>query len=883
MKHASLNQILLRILLVIYVFRLLPVTQYLLRGQIALKSALAPRVPAAALGGPRSVAAAALDAAAATAVDLAAAAQPAPLVEIVAQDEHGPVLIAITPEHAAIVSVSSPFLLRKTAFNVSSARWQLEEVEVPPEGEEEEEGAEGAEPSNAPPEASAAADGAAQPGAGATDGALAPAPEAEPATPAAAHTAGAGDEAASAEKGADAQYLDAVLRFRNSRTRKSHLILCSNADAARLRALHRRAVVRRQLAQIEKDVKRCGLPAGGTAMGVLREVLVAHALQQPLADRYCQGNNLVASALVRAFFCGVSVHGGDGGDGGDEGLDEGCASAYPHLNAANLALLRQEFVALGLFPETAPTARALARLRAQRDGGRAARAWAATQVMVGFRYLMETQGLEALSPSEGGRADDAKGDALKATLLQILSRVRGPLADIRAEAESIAAAAAAGGGNPSERASGAEAEEKRRADEQAEAAAAAEFARAERAARAAARAAEAAVDAKGNGRAQQAVAGSGGEAATSAEEAEVAAGTGAVASAPSSSPSPEQPPPPPSFDLVGAMLQAFDPIAALATLTIPPSRALLTRSASPAAPTAGRAAGANDEAEASAAQQAHILETWRAVLRAPSSAAAQSAMLKLLGARLLGYCHEVGRGQAPGRRGVVGWGEACQQRASTFAAAARRPCCRAPQRLRRMPRTRPGPPCARPGLTTAACPPLLPSPLLPSAAAGARLPVDGQLALDDARERRRLRRRLVRAARAPHVPCLCARLAACRWRSTALLHPSPLATQPCTACSIRRASTARAGPTPPLPLCSHAWRLARRSATLHARLAEAGARGAAAGAPGGRVHMATEVPPDKLEWLATQFKSGWRSPELERALLRTRLPAKLKAPPMRAD
>jgi hypothetical protein len=75
MKHASLNQILLRILLVVYVFRLLPVTQYLLRGQLALKSALGTRAPPVAFGGPRSVVAAALDvaggAAAATAVDLA--------------------------------------------------------------------------------------------------------------------------------------------------------------------------------------------------------------------------------------------------------------------------------------------------------------------------------------------------------------------------------------------------------------------------------------------------------------------------------------------------------------------------------------------------------------------------------------------------------------------------------------------------------------------------------------------------------------------------------------------------------------------------------------------------------------------------------------------
>ncbi|KAG8460962.1 hypothetical protein KFE25_010713 [Diacronema lutheri] len=724
MKHASLNQLLLRVLLVVYVVRLFPVTHYLLRGQVALKSVLAAHRPAApvaprAIGARRSAAAAALDAAAATSADLAAAAQPAALVEIVASDENGPVLITVTPEHAAIISVRPPLLWRRTAFNVSSARWQLEDVALAPDGEEEDGSDAGEQHATTPVEPAAALAAGASAGSG---GAIADGGARASLEPASAATTAAGPEA---------QFLDAVLRFRNARTRKSHLVLCSNADAARLRGLHRRAVVRRQLAQIDKDVRRSALSAGGLRARVLREVLVAHALQHPLSDRYCQGNNLVCTALVRALLCGVPARsaGARGGAAGADAdaeaeaeadeADEACAAAFPHLGASNLLALRAEFVDLGLFPAPPPTARALARLRSERDGGARATAWAATHVLLAFRYLMETQGLGALSPSEGGRADEAKAAAVRTTLDEHVRRVEGPLASILAEASEAAAVAEPGRADGGER---------HGANDEAVAAAGAGFARAQAAAEAAALAAEAAVASPAalptaaDG-AERASGGADGDGAPDAD--------GARSNSPSPPPAAARSaakPLPPNFDLLGAMLSAFDPMSALCTLGVAPSRALLGGGAA----ADGAAAGAADEP--SAAEQAHILATWRVVLRAASPAEAQSALLKALGARLLGYCHEI-----RGFRWTDQWQTSMLDAAQVFA--------------------------------------------------------------ED-------------------------------------------------------------------------W-----SATLRAHLTTSDAHGT-------RRDEATRpaaVPADKLEWLATTFKSGWRAPELERALLRTRLPTKLRAPPARAS
>lgn len=268
------------------------------------------------------------------------------------------------------------------------------------------------------------------------------------------------------------------------------------------------------------------------------------------------------------------------------------------------------------------------------------------------------------------------------------------------------------------------------------------------------------------------------------------------------------PPAPPArgADLIGAMLHAFDPVSALATLTIAPSRALLT-----AELTAGGGAD-----EPSAAEQAHILATWRAVLRASSAAEAQSAMLKLLGARLLGYCHEVrGRAGRPPARALP------------------RSLGRSALPVRRL---RAAPPSRR-------------------AAAGARLPLDGWLAELDAGGLRHL----------------CGGLVSAPNGGSSI--PARNAGAPCPRRRIPPALT---------PLLPQTWP-ARRSATLRAQLAEcdSGSRGARRGRAS-RARVA-DVPADQLEWLATTFKSGWRASELERALLRTRLPAKLKAPPLRAE
>mmetsp|Transcript_28230 Transcript_28230/g.64882 ORF Transcript_28230/g.64882 Transcript_28230/m.64882 type:complete len:684 (-) Transcript_28230:247-2298(-) len=682
MTKGGLHQLVLRLMIAIYILRQLPVTQYLLKGQVAVRSALASYQPAPpALGGPRGAAALALDAAAATAADLAAAAQPGlQFFECVGQDENGHVLISVTGEHATIASVRAPLLQRQTVFNVSAARWQLDEVELAPDDEEEE-----AEPAAMAADAPTAA----------TDAELlAPADAtAAPAEPPAPASNSADLYEPEPEPGS--QFLDRVLRFRNARTRKSILVLVNNNDAVKLRKLHRRAVVLRQLVQIEKDVKRSGLgPVSSTRLTVLREVLVAYALQPPLADRYCQGNNLLASAIVRAFFHRVDPD-VDSFTDADAGTGQvGAHSAFPHLGEDGMASLRNEFVELGLFPAVAATKRALQRLRAQDDDGRAFTAWASSQVLAAFQFVISTQGMGALSLSEGGREDDLKAGAVRSTFTELLHRAAGPLGRIRTEAEAVACAPINSQIN-----SMSEQTVDSAADAAAEAAAARGFERAAKAAEKAARQAEAAVAEGGVATAPT---------LSSALDAPSLAPSSPVVTGP-----PATTPQPMTMDLIGAMLSSFDPLSAMSTLGIPPSCAQL------------------GGCEPTAEEQSHYLELWRAVLRAGSAAEAQSVVLKAMGARLLGYCHEV-----RGRR----WSDP--------------------------------------------------------------------------------------------------------WTSTLLSSAD---------------------------IFSEDW-----SATLRAHLAaQRGNRAARA--------KSSEVLPDKQEWLATNFNSGWRSPELERALLRSRLPSKLRPPPIRSD